>query len=72
MTCARPGYIRGYRDPDYVEPQYLLLDIPTVELKDCVAAVLKQCVEGIELDPILNDDLTRIGQEVLDKYYSKQ
>jgi hypothetical protein len=29
---------------------------------------LKQCVEGIEKDPIMNDELVTIGQEALPRY----
>ncbi|KAG0652745.1 hypothetical protein D0Z07_0367 [Hyphodiscus hymeniophilus] len=71
VTCVRPGYIKGNRGSGYVEPQ-LPPGVPTVILEVCVAAVLKQCVEGIEMDPILNDDLERIGKEAMPKYYAAQ
>lgn len=71
VTCARPGYILGDRGGGYVQPP-LGPEVPTVKLEDCVAAVLKQCVEGIEMDPIKNDDLNRIGEKAVPKYISRQ
>jgi hypothetical protein len=69
VTCVRPGHINGDRGPGYVHAQ-LAPEVPTVKLEFCVAAALKQCVEGIEMDPIGNDDLARIGEEAEPKYYS--
>jgi hypothetical protein len=54
-----------------VEPR-LPLEVPTIELKHCVAAVLKECVEGIEMDPIGNDDLSRIGLEALPNFLLRE
>lgn len=39
--------------------------LPKVELQDVAAALLDQVVNGFEKDTLLNDDLTRIGQEAL-------
>ncbi|RDW76919.1 hypothetical protein BP6252_04972 [Coleophoma cylindrospora] len=69
VSCARPGYILGDRGPGSVTPN-LPPEVPRVKLEECVAAVLKQSVDGIEQDPILNDDLVRIGQQALSRYIS--
>lgn len=71
VSCVRPGYVLGDRGSGYVQPP-LGPEVPTVKLEDCVAAVLKQCVEGIQMDPIGNDDLKRIGEEASTKYISRQ
>ena len=71
VSCARPSYILGNRGPGYVQP-LLPPEVPTIKLEYCVAAVLEQCIKGVEMDPIPNDDLNRIGQKALPRYYSKQ
>lgn len=40
----------------------------TIQRNELVAACLKQCVEGIEMDPISNEDLGKIGKEALGRY----
>lgn len=39
--------------------------LPLVELRDIVAAMLDQVVNGFEKDTLLNDDLVRIGKKAL-------
>ncbi len=66
VCCVRPGYIIGDRGvPGYTMPDYGIMDIPTVKREDAVAVMLKQCVEGIEMDPISNDELNRIGEKAV-------
>lgn len=64
----RPGYIEGDRGPGYKPPDYVAKAVATVQRDELVAACLKQCFEGIEMDPIGNDDLKRIGKEALSRY----
>lgn len=37
------------------------VSLPSVKVEDCAAASLKQCVEGIEKEPLENADLVEIG-----------
>lgn len=66
ICAVRPGLIIGERNPEggREAPPH----IPTVRLEECVAAVLKQAVEEIELDPIGNTELGIIGQQAMEKY----
>jgi len=41
--------------------------IPSVGLDEIAAAMVQQIREGFEKEPLLNDDLKRIGQAVLAK-----
>ncbi|KAH6663417.1 hypothetical protein B0J14DRAFT_684606 [Halenospora varia] len=68
VCCARPAFILGDRGPGFKMPNYGGHEILTVEREVMVAAMLKQCVEGIEMDPLGNDDLIRIGEEALPRY----
>lgn len=40
--------------------------VPNVSVVDVAAAMLDQVVNGFEKDPLMNDDLARIGKGVLD------
>jgi hypothetical protein len=71
VCCVKPGYIKGDRGEGYVEPK-LPSGVPTVRLEECVAAVLKQSVEGIERDPIENEDLGKIGREAEARYITRE
>jgi hypothetical protein len=65
---VRPGYIIGDREIPGWKPPVYGREVPSVKREDMVAAMLKQCVEGIEKDPILNEELISIGQEALPRY----
>jgi len=39
--------------------------VPNVPLKDLCAAMLDQVINGFEKEPLQNDDLHRIGQNIL-------
>lgn len=39
--------------------------VPTIELRYIAAALLKQAIGGFEKDMLSNDDMTRIGQNIL-------
>ena len=41
--------------------------MPSLKVADCVAATLKLCIEGVEKDPVLNDELEQIGRAYLKK-----
>jgi hypothetical protein len=68
VCCVRPGYIIGDREIPGWKPPVYGREVPSVKREDMVAAMLKQCVEGIEKDPILNEELVSIGQEALPRY----
>jgi hypothetical protein len=41
--------------------------IPTINIEELAAALVQQIRDGFEKEPLLNDDLKRIGREVLAK-----
>lgn len=64
----RPGYIDGDRGIEgYVKPDLKGM-VPEVKVEALVAACLKQVVEGIEKDPLSNEELVKIGEEALVRY----
>lgn len=42
-----------------------IIGLPKVEVTDIAATLMDQAVNGIEKDTLLNEDLVRIGQNVL-------
>ena len=69
VTCAKPGLIMS---PNFVGRTAMsavsnAVNLPAVKVEECAAASLKQCIEGIEKDPLLNKDLVSIGSEYLKK-----
>ncbi|CZR52703.1 uncharacterized protein PAC_02580 [Phialocephala subalpina] len=68
ICCVRPGYIAGDREiPGWVPPN-IPEGIPQIERRDLVAACLKMGIDGIEKDPLSNDDAVRIGEEALGRF----
>ncbi len=68
VCCVRPGFILGDREiPGYKAPE-LPPSVPVVKREDVVATVLKLGIDGIEKDPLSNDDLVRIGEEALPRF----
>ncbi|KAE8450785.1 hypothetical protein EG329_005698 [Mollisiaceae sp. DMI_Dod_QoI] len=68
VCCVRPGYILGDRETlEYKTPE-LPPYVPVVKREDLVAAVLKLGLDGIEGDPLSNEDLVRIGEEALPRF----
>lgn len=57
---AKSGFINA---PGKVVPK--VPGLPTIELTDISAALLKQVTDGFEKDTLFSDDMTRIGQEAL-------
>jgi hypothetical protein len=45
-----------------------IIGLPRVDNSEIAATLLKQAVEGIEKETLLNEDLVRIGREELAKY----
>jgi hypothetical protein len=43
-----------------------IIGLPKVEVSEIAATLLEQAVKGIEKETLLNDDLIRIGQKVLE------
>ncbi|KUJ13372.1 uncharacterized protein LY89DRAFT_721397 [Mollisia scopiformis] len=60
------GSVEG--DSRVSRPDYQGRAIPEIERTDLTAAVLKQGLEGIEKDPLTNEELVQIGKEALPKY----
>jgi hypothetical protein len=69
VCCVKPGLIMG---PDFDEARFLsnspnAATIPKIKLEECVAATLKQAIEGIQMEPIGNDELAEIGRDYIEK-----
>jgi hypothetical protein len=45
--------------------------MPTIGIEELAAAMLQQIRDGFEKEPLMNDDLKRIGQEALAKERTK-
>lgn len=61
QSCVtKSGFINS---PGRVAPN--VPGLPLVELRDIVAAMLDQVVNGFEKDTLSNDDLVRIGKKAL-------
>lgn len=43
-----------------------IIGLPKVDVSEIAATLLEQAVKGIEKETLLNDDLIRIGQKVLE------
>jgi len=43
----------------------LVISMSTVSVTECSAAMLDQAVNGFEKEPLVNEDLVRIGRRVL-------
>ena len=41
------------------------VSVPSVTVNECSAAMLDQVVNGFEKEPLMNEDLIRIGRRVL-------
>lgn len=39
--------------------------MPSISVVDICAAMLEQVLDGFEKDPLMNDDLARLGQKAL-------
>ena len=42
-----------------------MASVPSVSVVEISAAMLEQVLDGFEKDPLMNDDLARIGQKAL-------
>ena len=63
VCVARPGYISS---PAKVRPQGAPgVGLPSVDNSELVAGLLSQVVNGFEKDPLMNDDLVRIGRQAM-------
>ncbi|KAJ8058297.1 hypothetical protein OCU04_012491 [Sclerotinia nivalis] len=67
---AKPGLIDapGKRGPVMQVVSTIgrtLIGLPKVEVSEIAATLLKQAVDGIEKETLLNEDLVRIGRTVL-------
>jgi len=68
VTVAKPGLILQPGNAFHWVRSWLLwfvASLPSVGLNEISAAMLEQVVNGIEKDPLMNDDLVRIGQNIL-------
>ncbi|KAH8678206.1 hypothetical protein BX600DRAFT_451685 [Xylariales sp. PMI_506] len=70
-SVAKPGLITSENHGLLRKAQTLLMKVtiavPTVDVQVMAAAMLDQVVNGFEKDPLMNEDLERIGQAALSK-----
>lgn len=64
VSAARPGLITGLGD--WVKPvpaagPQIFKGVPSLGADQCAAAMLHEIVHGFSKDPLLHDDLVRIG-----------
>ncbi|KFH44121.1 hypothetical protein ACRE_050700 [Hapsidospora chrysogenum ATCC 11550] len=62
-TVAKPAIILAPWKP--VENPEIVKFLGSVEVSELVAAMLHQVINGIEKDPLMNDELAAIGKKVL-------
>lgn len=64
--AAKPGLItdKGITKRAFATALYYTMNVPSVDVGECAAAMLEQTVGGIEKDPLLNDDLVEIAKRV--------
>lgn len=62
---AKAGLIWAPWKP--IENEEVAKVIGLIELSEISAAMIHQIIYGIEKDPLMNDDMVRIGREVLGK-----
>jgi len=68
VTVAKPGLILEPGNTWHWVRSWLLwfvASLPSVGVVEIAAAMLDQVVNGFEKDPLMNDDLVRIGQKAL-------
>jgi hypothetical protein len=68
VCVAKPGYI--YTPENEAQYRALLAqtgrEIPGIHLDVCAAAMLQQTLDGFEKEPLLNEDLERLGRRALE------
>ncbi|KAK5990105.1 hypothetical protein PT974_08369 [Cladobotryum mycophilum] len=74
VVVAKPGLIRdsdtGYLKRGVQGVFTTLIGVPLIELDQISATLIKQATKGIEKETLVNEDLVKIGQEVLDQQKS--
>jgi hypothetical protein len=68
VCVAKPGFI--YTPENDAQYRALLAqtgrEIPGIHLDVCAAAMLQQTLDGFEKEPLLNEDLERLGRRALE------
>jgi hypothetical protein len=62
-TVAKPAIILAPWRP--VENPEIVKFLGSIEVSELVAAMLHQVINGIEKDPLVNDELAAIGKKIL-------
>lgn len=65
---AKPGLITApgqYMKTAFATVMKFAISLPNVDVKEIAAAMLHQVINGFEKEPLQNEDLVRISQEVL-------
>ena len=63
VCVLKPGFIMGPRiiGRNIVSALVNAVYLPSVKVEECAATSLKQCLEGIEKEPLMNEDIRSIG-----------
>lgn len=68
VTVAKPGLILQPGSVlHWLRATFLwwMASVPSISVVDICAAMLEQVLDGFEKDPLMNEDLARIGQKAL-------
>ena len=64
-AAAKPGLITdGLAKKAFAATLWLTMGVPSIEIGKCARAILDQVVNGFEKEPLMNDDLIKIAEEV--------
>lgn len=64
--AAKPGLVTdgGIAKRAFASALYYTMNVPSVKVEQCAAAMLEQVVSGIEKEPLLNDDLVEVAVRI--------
>jgi hypothetical protein len=65
-VAAKPGLITdgGVAKRVFATAVHYGMNVPSVKVEQCAAAMLEQVVKGIEREPMLNDDLVEVAERM--------
>ena len=67
VCCMKPGLIMSQRvfGRNAIMAVTSTVGFPSVKVEECAATSLKQCFDGIEKEPLTNEDIRSIGSVYL-------
>lgn len=64
-AAAKPGLITdGIAKKALAATLWLTMGVPSIEIGKCARAMLDQVMRGFEKEPLMNDDLVKIADEL--------